>query len=176
MSGVLKKSRSSKSAAAEQSGADVSNENEELEFHRKVMHQISVMNGEIALANSNIDVCEDEVEAAELAYDSAKQRLKEAKSQRDGAERTLLRFLNPSGGEFHPLFDKMQAPDEDVHGKGCKKWRQEPISALKLSLTAVALGVEDVGQSTTLHTVFHTANCRLAGWLFSLLRCDDPAS
>ena len=144
MSGVLKK-RGSKPAGSASGLADLSTETTELEFHRKVMQQIGAMNAEIAAASTKIDECEDEVETAELAYESAKQRLKEAKSERDGAERTLLRFLNPAGGEIHPLFDQMQAPDEDLHGKGCSKWRQEPISALRLSLSAVqALTGQDI--------------------------------
>lgn len=139
---VLAKKRSSKkdktgtddkSAETEQ---HFESSTEELELYRGVMARVGAMTAEIELAKKDLELADEAKVEAEAAYDAAKNRVTEARSRVQGAERTLLRFMNPTDGEWHPLFDSMEPADEEKHGKGSDKWRQDPISALKLSLAA----------------------------------------
>lgn len=137
---VAKKPNSKKAdreAAAVDTAVAATDQAQELELLRSVMNRCGAMTAEIEAAKQDLELAEEAKRDAEDAYDVAKNRVSEAKSRVQGAERTLLRFMNPTNGEWHPLFDTMDAADEELHGKGSDKWRQEPISALKLSLASV---------------------------------------
>lgn len=105
-----------------------------------------------------VDQCEQRIEEATEAVDKAKLTLDAAKnvqsvatSERDAAKHALYRLMRPAGkGDALPLFDRMEPADEEVHGVGSTKWREEPLSALRLSMSSVlaltAMDVIFVGQ------------------------------
>lgn len=80
-----------------------------------------------------------QVEETRGVYDNAKQKLKDLEALREGAEKSLVRFLRPQPGEILPLFDQMKDADETIHGQGASEWRKEPISALRISGKALEL-------------------------------------
>jgi len=73
---------------------------------------------------------------AKANYEDAKRRVTELKECTEGASMGLLRFLVPSKGDVLPLFDRMEAADEEVHGTNAGEWRSEPVGAMRLSLAA----------------------------------------
>ncbi|MEM9825200.1 MAG: hypothetical protein AAF958_01365 [Planctomycetota bacterium] len=78
-------------------------------------------------------------------YDAARDRVREIKELRDGAERGLFRYLRPAdGSEVLPLFDRMEPASEERHGVNSDEWRSRPVAALKLSLPA-QVALTDVG-------------------------------
>jgi hypothetical protein len=88
--------------------------------------------GEVGKANTAM------LEAREK-YDAAKAELNDAKEARDGTKHALFMFLRPGPTEILPLFDRMEPADEEKHGTGSTQWRQEPVTALRLSLMATNL-------------------------------------
>lgn len=91
--------------------------------------------------NIEVEIAEHEKKVAEAkaVYESAKDKLQEAKDTRDGTKHSLYRFLRPGVGEIMPLFDRMEPADEDKHGAGAEQWRKEPLAALKLSLPSIRI-------------------------------------
>jgi len=45
----------------------------------------------------------------------------------------MLKLIEPGPVKFMPLFDKMEKADPETHGKNAAKWREEPVSVLRLS-------------------------------------------
>lgn len=91
--------------------------------------------------NIEVEIAEHEKKVAEAkaVYESAKDKLAEAKDTRDGTKHSLYRFLRPGVGEIMPLFDRMEPADEEKHGEGAEQWRKEPLAALKLSLPSIRI-------------------------------------
>jgi hypothetical protein len=45
----------------------------------------------------------------------------------------ILQILEPGPAEFMPLFDRMEKATPEKHGKNATKWRERPVSVLRLS-------------------------------------------
>jgi hypothetical protein len=81
----------------------------------------------------------EEMHHAEDEFKTAKSRVLSAREARDGTKHALFVYLRPGPAEILPLFDRMEPANDKEHGKGSGEWRQEPISALRLSLVATNL-------------------------------------
>ncbi len=108
-----------------------------LKKYEELFEQLTRFTHSITSYEEVIQSARLDVEEAKLAYDEAKDKLRELENARDGAKHSLYRFLSPKNGEIMPLFDTMEEPDEEVHGKNCTEWRKEPIAALKISLPSI---------------------------------------
>ena len=93
---------------------------------------IRKQDGEVGVANAAML-------AAKEKYETAKQELQDAREAREGSKHALFMFLRPGPSEILPLFDRMEPADEEKHGVGSTEWRQEPVSALRLSIGATTL-------------------------------------
>lgn len=51
----------------------------------------------------------------------------------------MLKLIEPGPVEFMPLFDKMEKADPETHGENAAKWREEPVSVLRLSPASTEL-------------------------------------
>src|ERR1022692_391795 len=71
-----------------------------------------------------------EQERAKARYDSAKEAVREAKDYEHETVALLLKFITPGSIDILPLFDTMDAPDEEKQGKNSTEWRKEPITSL----------------------------------------------
>lgn len=110
-----------------------------IEAYETVFTEINSFIDLIDQIETEIAEIEQDVAEKKAAYDSAKEKLQEAKDTRDGTKHSLYRFLRPGVGEILPLFDKMEPADEKKHGEGATEWRREPLAALKLSLPSIRL-------------------------------------
>lgn len=54
----------------------------------------------------------------------------------------MLAVLEPGPKEFMPLFDRMEKSDPKIHGKNAVKWREQPVSMLRLSPLAANLLIQ----------------------------------
>jgi len=71
------------------------------------------------------------------AYEDAKEAVREAKEIEHNTVSLLLKFIVPGSCDILPLFDRMEEPDEEVHGEHAKEWRSETVAVLKLSAAAM---------------------------------------
>lgn len=51
----------------------------------------------------------------------------------------MISMIEPGPKEFMPLFDRMEKADPVKHGTNAVKWREQPLSVLKLSPASTAL-------------------------------------
>lgn len=93
---------------------------------------IRKQDGEVGLANQAMLTAKEK-------YETAKHELQDAREARDGTKHALFMFLRPGPTEILPLFDRMDPADEEKHGTGSTQWRQEPVSALRLSIGATTI-------------------------------------
>lgn len=57
----------------------------------------------------------------------------------DSSNNGMLSLIEPGPAEFMPLFDQMEKSDPAKHGTNARKWREQPLSLLRLSPTSTAL-------------------------------------
>jgi hypothetical protein len=79
---------------------------------------------------------------AKAVHDQAKDDVRELRDSIAGAKDSLFQVLEPGAFKALPLFDRMEPADKDVHGEHSAVWRQEPLSALRLSASANAVLIE----------------------------------
>jgi hypothetical protein len=80
---------------------------------------------------------ETQVTVTKVAYEAARDALREAKEIEHGTVSLLLKFIRPGSIDVLPLFDTMEPADEDVQGAGAAEWRNDPIVLLELSAAAL---------------------------------------
>lgn len=78
-----------------------------------------------------------ELAVRKAAYEDAKESVREAKEIEHNTVSLLLKFIVPGSCDILPLFDRMEEPDEEEHGKHAKEWRSETVAVLKLSAAAM---------------------------------------
>lgn len=71
------------------------------------------------------------------AHEDAKAAVQEAKEIEHNTVSLLLKFIVPGSCDIMPLFDRMEEPDEEEHGKHAKEWRGETVAVLNLSSAAM---------------------------------------
>lgn len=86
---------------------------------------------------------------AKVAYEAARDDVREAKDYEHQTIALLLKFIKPGSIDIMPLFDRME-PTKKEHGANATEWRKEPLTALNLSALAmralIAADVVLVGQ------------------------------
>lgn len=127
------------SSAARPAGGgvtDVDALREQLARHEDLFAEITSFVDAIARQDEELRDATTAMLVAKEAYDDARAALKAATEARDGAKHALFAFLRPGPAKLLPLFDRMEKADPELHGRGAALWREEPISALRLSLVA----------------------------------------
>jgi hypothetical protein len=117
----------------------------ENQIYKDVFDEISRFTALIARQELEIQEAETKVTESKVAFENAKEQLRDLQQARDGSKHGLYRFLCPVNGKFLPLFDRMEPADEDLHGEGSTEWRKEPVAAIGISLPAqIALNAADI--------------------------------
>jgi hypothetical protein len=122
--------------AADATGANESTE-QKLKRYETIFEELTRFTSVIKDQEDPIDEAKREVERIKEELEQAKADLKALEEMRDGAKHNLFRFLSPVGGEFMPLFDRMEPADEVLHGLNSKDWRAEPVAAIGISLLSL---------------------------------------
>lgn len=91
------------------------------------------------LRDSQLEIVElsRELAVKKAAFEDAKAAVSEAKEIEHNTVSLLLKFIIPGSCDVLPLFDRMEEPDEEQHGKHAKEWRKESVAVLKLSSAAM---------------------------------------
>ena len=108
-----------------------------LKQYEQVFDKINRFTGTIRDQENDIEAAMKDLAKAELEFHNAKSKVAQLKSYRDGAKHSLYAFLAPGIKEILPLFDRMLPADESKHGANAKKWRQEPLATIRLSLPSI---------------------------------------
>lgn len=122
----------------------------ELVSLRKYVAEIDRFAGLLRKTQENIGELERDLAVKKLAYDGARQDVREAKEVEHATVSLLLRFVTPGSPDVLPLFDTLEPADEEKQGAGAGEWRKEPIAVLGLSAAAmralIAADIVLVGQ------------------------------
>lgn len=112
---------------------------QQLAAYEQVFEEVQHFTDLIRKQDGQVGEATSKMLAAKDKYEVARTELQDAKEARDGTKHALFMFLKPGPSEILPLFDRMEPADEAKHGTGSKEWRQEPVSALRLSIAATTL-------------------------------------
>lgn len=126
-------------AAKQQTASNLVALKKELDQYRQVFGKIDDFVNLIHQQETEILDAAAAYNEAKAKYEQAKQDLADAREARDGSKHSLFKFLQPGAMKILPLFDRMDPADEEKHGAHADEWRQEPISAMRLSLVATNL-------------------------------------
>jgi hypothetical protein len=84
------------------------------------------------------ELMEEEREAAEHLSD-LRERIKSLKQSITANSNGMLSLIEPGPLKFMPLFDQMEKASPTKHGTNAGKWRELPLSALRLSPASTSL-------------------------------------
>ncbi len=93
-----------------------------------------VQDSKAELARLKIDERKMAEELAEL-----RDRIKSVKQSIDTANDGMIALIEPGPVKFMPLFDSMEKANTKKHGTNAAKWRELPVSELRLSPGATSL-------------------------------------
>jgi hypothetical protein len=93
------------------------------------------------VADAKAELKELQAEEREVADHLAELRdkIKTLKQGIDCASDGMLQLIEPGPVKFMPLFDQMEKASPTKHGTNAAKWRELPLSALRLSPTSTSL-------------------------------------
>lgn len=125
-------------------GKDSSDSGKTLAAYEAVFDEIRRFTTLLKDAKQELDQAKDAAAVAKIAHDDAKAKVRSIEELVEACQFGLVSFLSPEDGEILPLFDRMDPPDEELHGENCDTWRREPIAALRISLP-MQMAMHDAG-------------------------------
>lgn len=129
--------------AKKTAGSDMASELEdarqELATMQRFLDRIQHFSEIVAQAKDSLKRLQ--AEEADLKEELSKVRddIKSVKELISGSNDGIIKLIEPGPMAFMPLFDQMEKADPKTHGKNAAKWREEPVSVLRLSPTSTEL-------------------------------------
>lgn len=111
----------------------------ELATVNRFLEKIQTFSNVVGDAKSELkELQEEEREVAEKLAE-LRDRIKQLKQSIDCASDGMLALIEPGPMKFMPLFDQMEKASPTKHGTNAAKWRELPLSTLKLSPVSTSL-------------------------------------
>jgi hypothetical protein len=128
-----------KSAGAESIASELEDARAELAVMQRFLDRIQHFSEIVSRAKDSLKQLQ--AEEADLREELSKVRddIKSVKELISGSNDGIIKLIEPGPMAFLPLFDKMEKADPKTHGKNAAKWREEPVSVLRLSPTSTEL-------------------------------------
>jgi len=118
----------------------------------KLRSQLERYEAFFAEIDSFVDYVKQERELLDIAvakeselkakYDHARKETRALRDSIAGSKDALFRLVEPGATKFLPLFDRMEPADPDKHGEKSDEWRNDPISALRLSPNTTSILID----------------------------------
>lgn len=105
----------------------------ELATVHRFLEKVQSFSGVISKAKRDLVDLKAEEEELASKLKVVREEIREAKGQIESASDGILAILEPGPVVFMPLFDRMEKAVPQKHGPNSSKWREQPISVLKLS-------------------------------------------
>lgn len=111
----------------------------ELATCRRFLEKVQAFSDIMSELKNDLEELRDEESKYDRKLKDVRERIRDVKDQISSASDGMLAILEPGPVKFMPLFDKMEKASVQKHGPNASKWRELPLTALKLSPTSTSL-------------------------------------
>ncbi len=111
----------------------------ELATVHRFLNKVQTFSDVVNDAKSELEKLKADEHKASEQLRELREQIKSLKELISSASDGMLAILEPGPIKFMPLFDQMEKASPAKHGTNAAKWRELPVSALRLSPTSAAL-------------------------------------
>lgn len=111
----------------------------ELATCHRFLDKVQTFSDEITSAKEDLFELQERERDLAAKIRDVRMRISEAKEHIESASNGMLAILEPGPVKFMPMFDRMEKAVPAKHGQNAQKWRELPVSALKLSPISTSL-------------------------------------
>lgn len=111
----------------------------ELATCRRFLDKVQTFSDIVSERKSELEELREEEAKYSRKLKDVRDRIRECEDHIHSASDGMLAILEPGPVKFMPLFDKMEKASVQKHGPNSVKWRELPISTLRLSPTSTSL-------------------------------------
>lgn len=133
------KKSSSAPVNVDQLANELADARKELAMMNLFLEKIQNFSSIVGEAKSELKRLEDEEHELKVSLSDVREQIKSLKELISSSNNGMLKLIEPGPLEFMPLFDKMEKADPEQHGENAARWREEPVSVLRLSPASTEL-------------------------------------
>lgn len=134
-----KKPKPSDQRAATQMATELQNVKAELELVNRFLGKIQTFSDIVGEAKTKLNERRKDEAEIRQELNECRDDIKSLQELIEASNNGIISLIEPGPDKFMPLFDKMEKASPTKHGTNAGKWRERPISILKLSPTATNL-------------------------------------
>lgn len=110
-----------------------------LETMERFLERVQSFSDVMADAKSRLADMMMEEQSAEQELRAIRGKIRDLKEEISAASDGMLKILEPGPVKFMPLFDRMEKASTQKHGQNASKWREQPLSVLRLSPSSTTI-------------------------------------
>lgn len=111
----------------------------ELATVNRFLEKVQQFSNVVGDAKAELRELQDEEREVAEKLAELRDRIKQVKQSIDCASDGMLALIEPGPMKFMPLFDQMEKASPTKHGTNSGKWRELPLTSLKLSPVSTSL-------------------------------------
>ena len=138
-SATAERPKSKKAAGSENLASELEDARAELAVMQRFLDKIQHFSEVVSDAKDLLKKLQAEEAGLKETLSRCRDDIKSVKELISGSNDGIIKLIEPGPMAFMPLFDQMEKADPKTHGKNAAKWREEPVSVLRLSPTATEL-------------------------------------
>lgn len=124
---------------AEQLSSELAECKQELAQVHRFLEKIQTFSSVVGDAKRELKELQAKEAQLKIALREVQDDIRSAKELINSSNNGMISLIEPGPKEFMPLFDRMEKSDAKKHGTNSGKWREQPLSILKLSPAATDL-------------------------------------
>ena len=105
----------------------------ELSMVNRFLEKIQTFSSVVGSAKAELKKLQDEERDLANELQELRSDIKSLKEMIACSNNGMIALIEPGPKEFMPLFDRMEKPVPEKHGTNAGKWREQPLTMLKLS-------------------------------------------
>lgn len=133
MTATAERPKAKKSAGSESLASELEDARAELAVMQRFLDRIQHFSEVVTEAKDQLKILQKEEAELKESLGRVRDDIKSVKELISGSADGMIKLIEPGPVAFLPLFDQMEKADPKTHGKNAAKWREEPVSVLRLS-------------------------------------------
>lgn len=132
-----------KPATQTKSGASLEDQIEDLKAELRTVNlflqKVQTFSNVVGDAKAELAKLKEQEHKQSEALRETRDQIRSLKDMIDSSGSAMLALIEPGPIKFMPLFDQMEKASPAKHGTNAAKWREHPVSALRLSPASASL-------------------------------------
>ena len=128
-----KKTNSTNTVNADRLASDLAEARKELAMVHRFLEKIQTFSNIVGTAKEQLKQLQRREHDVKDMLAEIREQIKSTKDLISSSSNGMLAIIEPGPVKFMPLFDRMEKADPKTHGTNAAKWREQPLTVLKLS-------------------------------------------